>query len=65
MLTDRGPVGVRSPGDRAGTFEPKIVGKRQTRWVGFDERVIALYARRLTVREIQGHLAEIYGSEVS
>lgn len=65
VLTDQGPVRVRSPRDRAGTFEPKIVGKRQTRWVGFDEKVIALYAGGLTVREIQGHLAEIYGTEVS
>jgi putative transposase len=65
VLTDQGPVRVRSPRDRAGTFEPKIVGKRQTRWVGFDEKVIALYARGLTVREIQGHLAEIYGTDVS
>jgi transposase-like protein len=40
------------------------VKKRQTRWVGFDDRVISLYARGLTVREIQGHLAEIYGTEV-
>ena len=65
VLTDHGPVRVRSPRDRSGTFEPEIVGKRQTRWVGFDEKVIALYARGLTVREIQGHLAEIYGTEVS
>lgn len=65
VLTDQGPVRVRSPRDRNGTFEPKIVGKRQTRWVGFDEKVIALYARGLTVREIQGHLAEIYGTNVS
>jgi putative transposase len=65
VLTDQGAVRIRSPRDRKGTFEPKIVGKRQTRWVGFDERVIALYARGLTVREIQGHLAEIYGAEVS
>jgi putative transposase len=65
VLTDQGPVRVRSPRDRNGTFEPRIVGKRQTRWVGFDEKVIALYARGLTVREIQGHLAEIYGTEVS
>src|SRR5206468_4578998 len=65
VLTDQGPVRVRSPRDRNGTFEPKIVAKRQTRWVGFDEKVIALYARGLTVREIQGHLAEIYGTEVS
>src|SRR5688500_12777929 len=65
VLTDQGAVRIRSPRDRKGTFEPKIVGKRQTRWVGFDERVIALYARGLTVREIQGHLAEIYGADVS
>src|SRR4051794_1071511 len=45
VLTDSGPVRVRSPRDRKGTFEPQIVGKRQTRWVGFDDRVIALRAR--------------------
>jgi putative transposase len=65
VLTDQGPLRVRAPRDRKGTFEPQIVGKRQTRWVGFDEKVIALYARGLTVREIQGHLAEIYGTDVS
>jgi putative transposase len=65
VITDQGPVRIRSPRDRNGTFEPKIVGKRQTRWVGFDEKVIALYARGLTVREIQAHLAEIYGTDVS
>jgi putative transposase len=65
VLTDQGPLRVRAPRDRRGTFEPQIVGKRQTRWAGFDEKVIALYARGLTVREIQGHLAEIYGTEVS
>ncbi len=65
VLTDHGPLRIRSPRDRKGTFEPQIVKKRQTRWVGFDEKVISLYARGLTVREIQGHLAEIYGTEVS
>jgi putative transposase len=65
VLTDQGPVRIRSPRDRAGTFDPQIVAKRQTRWVGFDEKVIALYARGLTVRDIQGHLAEIYGTQVS
>ena len=59
VLTDQGPLRIRSPRDRQGTFAPEIVKKRQTRWVGFDERVISLYARGLTVREIQGHLAEI------
>jgi transposase-like protein len=65
VITDQGPLRIRSPRDRKGTFEPQIVGKRQTRWVGFDEKVISLYARGLTVREIQGHLQEIYGTEVS
>jgi putative transposase len=65
VLTDQGPLRIRSPRDRNGSFEPQIVKKRQTRWVGFDDRVISLYARGLTVREIQGHLAEIYGTEVS
>jgi putative transposase len=65
VLTDQGPLRIRSPRDRKGTFEPQLVRKRQTRWVGFDEKVISLYARGLTVREIQGHLAEIYGTEVS
>ena len=65
VITDQGPLVIRSPRDRNGTFEPQIVKKRQTRWVGFDEKVISLYARGLTVREIQGHLAEIYGSEIS
>ena len=65
VITDQGPLRISSPRDRRGTFEPRIVKKRQTRWVGFDERVISLYARGLTVREIQGHLAEIYGTEVS
>ena len=55
ILTDQGPLRIRSPRDRTGTFEPQIVRKRQTRWVGFDDRVISLYARRgLTVRPIRG-----------
>jgi transposase-like protein len=54
VLTDQGPLRIRSARDRNGTFEPQIVRKRQTRWVGFDEKVIALYGRGLTVREIQG-----------
>jgi putative transposase len=65
VLTDHGPVRVRAPRDRNGSFEPQIVAKRQTRWVGFDEKVIALYARGLSVRDVQGHLAEFYGSDVS
>jgi putative transposase len=53
------------PRDRAGTFEPAIVAKGRTRFEGFDDKIISLYARGMTVREIQGHLAEIYGTEVS
>jgi putative transposase len=65
ILTDQGRLRIRSARDRNGTFEPQIVKKRQTRWVGFDEKVIALYGRGLTVREIRGYLEEMYGTDVS
>ncbi|MGF6812649.1 transposase-like protein [Paraburkholderia sp. Clong3] len=48
-----------------GAFEPKLVERHQTRWTGFDDKIISLYARGLSVREIQGHLEEMYGTEVS
>jgi hypothetical protein len=51
--------------DRAGSFEPQLIAKGQTRFDGFDDKVLSLCARGMTVREIQGHLAELYGSEVS
>ena len=60
-----GSLELEVPRDRAGTFEPKIVRKRQKRFDGFDEKIISMYARGLTVREIQGHLEEIYSVEVS
>ncbi|MDQ0625840.1 hypothetical protein QFZ39_005115 [Paraburkholderia graminis] len=50
-------------GDRQGAFEPKLVERHQTRWTGFDDKIISLYARGLSVREIQGHLEEMYGTE--
>jgi len=53
------------PRDRQGSFEPQIVPKGQTRLEGFDDRIISLYARGLSVREIQAHLLELYGVEVS
>ena len=53
------------PRDRAGTFAPQLVPKGATRLDGFDGQIISLYARGLTVREIQGHLKELYGTEVS
>jgi len=60
-----GELPIEIPRDRHGTFEPQIVPKHQTRWTGFDERILSLYARGMTVREIQAHLAEMYGAEVS
>ncbi|MGC0396708.1 putative transposase [Bradyrhizobium sp. USDA 241] len=64
-MTDDGEIEIEVPRDRAGTFEPVIVAKGQTRFDGFDEKIISLYGRGMTVREIQGHLAELYGTEVS
>lgn len=60
-----GELPIEIPRDREGSFEPQIIPKHQTRWVGFDDKIISLYARGMTVREIQQHLAEIYGTEVS
>jgi transposase-like protein len=65
VLTDSGSLPIEVPRDRAGTFEPQLVKKRQRRLQGFDDKVISLYARGLTTREIQGHLEELYGTEVS
>lgn len=60
-----GTLPIEVPRDRNGTFEPKIIGKHQTRFAGFDDKIISLYARGLSVREIQQHLEEIYQVEVS
>ena len=60
-----GKLPLAVPRDRNGTFEPQIVGKGQRRFEGFDQAIISLYARGLTTREIEGHLLEIYGVEVS
>jgi hypothetical protein len=65
VLTDIGAVDLAVPRDRHGTFDPKIVRKGQTRLDGFNERIIALYARGMTTRDIRAHLGEIYGVEVS
>ena len=62
---DFGEVVLETPRDRNGTFEPQIVRKHQTRFDGFDDKIVSMYARGMTTREIQGHLAEIYGVEVS
>lgn len=60
-----GELPLEIPRDRQGSFEPQLVAKHQTRWSGFDDKIISLYARGLTVREVQGHLQEMYGAEVS
>ena len=60
-----GEMELETPRDRKGTFEPKIVAKNQTRWTGFDDKILSMYARGMTTREIQAHLEEIYGIEVS
>ena len=60
-----GQLPIEVPRDRHGTFEPQLIPKHQTRWAGFDEKILSLYARGMTVREIQSHLEEIYGTEVS
>ncbi|TAJ91947.1 IS256 family transposase [bacterium] len=60
-----GELPIEVPRDRHGSFEPQIIPKHQTRWTGFDDKILSLYARGMTVREIQGHLEEMYGTEVS
>ena len=65
VLTDDGPLRIEVPRDREGDFEPRLIGKHERRFTGFDDKIIALYARGMTVREIQGFLAEMYGTEVA
>ena len=62
---DFGELPIEVPRDRHGSFEPQLIPKHQTRWAGFDDKIISLYARGMTVREIQAHLEEMYGTEVS
>lgn len=65
LKSEQGQVEVAVPRDRQGTFEPQLVRKHQTRWEGLDEKIISLYARGMTVRDIQAQLQELYGVEVS
>lgn len=65
VLTDTGKLALSIPRDRQGRFEPQLIAKYQRRFPGFDEKIIALYARGLSTREIQGHLRELYGTEIS
>jgi len=65
VLTDDGPLPIDVPRDREGTFEPRLIAKHERRFSGFDDKILALYARGMTVREIQAFLAEMYAVEVS
>src|SRR6266511_2886113 len=64
LATEHGPVEVRTPRDRKGSFEPQIVRKGQRRFEGFDDKILALYSRGVSTRDIEAHLAEIYGVRV-
>jgi putative transposase len=62
---DFGEVEIETPRDRNGEFEPQFVRKNQTRWTGFDDKILSMYARGMSTRDIQGHLEEMYQVEVS
>ena len=65
VLTDTGALAIEVPRDRHGSFEPQLIGKHERRFTGFDDKIIAMYARGMTVHEIQGFLAEMYSVDVS
>ena len=65
LRSDQGPLEIEVPRDREGEFEPEIVPKHQRDFKGFDDKILSMYARGMTTREIAGHLKEIYGTEVS
>ena len=65
LLTDSGKLPIAVPRDRLATFEPQLIAKYRRRLPGFDDKIVSMYARGMTVREIQGHLADLYGLDVS
>jgi putative transposase len=65
VLTDAGSLRIEVPREREGTFEPQLIGKHERRLTGFDDKIIAMYARGMTVREIQGFMADMYAVDVS
>jgi putative transposase len=65
VLTETSKIDIRVPRDREGSFDPKLIARYQRRFPGFDQKIVSMYARGMTVREIQGHLLELYGLEVS
>jgi putative transposase len=62
LISEHGKVQIDAPRDRDGSFQPKIVKKRQRRFAGFDDKILAPYSRGLSVRDIRAHLREIYAS---
>jgi putative transposase len=64
LTTEHGPVEISTPRDRDGSFEPRLVRKRQRRFEGFDEKILALYSRGMSTRDIEAHLRELYGVSV-
>ena len=65
LLTDDGPLRIEVPRDREGEFEPKLIGKHDRHFTGFDDKIIAMYARGMTVREIPGFLSQMYATDVT
>jgi transposase-like protein len=64
LQTEHGPVEIRAPRDRDGSFEPQLVRKRQRRFEGFDEKILALYGRGMSTRDIEAYLRQLYGVSV-
>ena len=65
LVTEQGEMTIEVPRDRNGTFEPKLVKKHQTRFTGFDDKILSMYARGMSARDIQAHLSEIYGTQLA
>jgi putative transposase len=65
LQTEEGPIAIEVPRDRNGTFEPQLIKKHQRRFDGFDDKILGMYARGMSVRDIQAQLTELYGTEVS
>src|SRR5918994_4837327 len=65
LLTDGGKLPISVPRDRLSTFDPQLIAKYRRRLPGFDDKIVSMYARGMTVREIQGHEAELYGIDAS
>ena len=65
VITDSSKIEIEVPRDREGSFDPQLIAKYQRRFPGFDEKIISMYARGMSTREITGHLRELYGIDVS